>query len=481
MKQERVGVHATSTHHRVCGVAFLLVLSACAGDDGATGPPSSLLEGADIVITAVDPDTATIDTTITVRITGTGFTDGSTATWIVDTTAATQIRTVTTTWKSETQLEALIVISPDAELRSYSIRIRGKKGKQGIAVEKFRIVAKPTQLPEPGTESGASDINDSGVIVGGGDDMSGASVAIRWTPVDSGWTYTILGTGGAVAINNEGIILRRAWDGLARTYRSWIRLPSGAEVDFGPVYVEDISNDGTIIGSIRDAEQYSTTVVWRRVSPTSWGPPQSLPIPAGFTGAGFYVISGAGHIAGTLTSSDSSLVVVWRYQNGLWLMPEPVDRQLPPGVIAISDAGAIAGYVLPCTLGLPNCYYSPAYWPSPGGPRKILPTLYNTRAFVRGMNNSNHIVGSALVHYFDGMTGPLAALVWHAVIWFPGSQWPEDLGAIRPSYRGEAVAINNHGWVVGFMNDNTSLRSHAIVWKLPASYTINAPLTALRR
>ena len=482
VKRKRFIARERSTHRHACGVAIILALSACASDDGATGLQSTLLQEADIVITTVDPDTATIDTTITVRITGSGFTEGSTATWIVDTTAATQIRTLSTSWKSENELEALIIISPEAELRSYSIRIRGKKGKQGIAVERFRVVAKPTALPEPGTVSEAIDINDSGVVVGYADDMSGAFVAMRWAQVDSAWSYTILGTGTAVAINNEGLILRRVYDRLSRTWRSWIHMPSGAEVDFGQVVVEDISNDGTIIGSISDAEQKSTSVVWRRVSPASWGPPQTLPIPAGFTGAWFGVISGAGHILGAISSSDSAFSVVWRYRDGQWLMPEPVELNLPGWASEINDATALAGSVLPCTPGLPNCYASPAFWPSPGGARKNLPTLYNTQAFVNGMNNANQVVGSALVHYNDPSGGgPLAALVWHAVIWFPSSQWPEDLGAIRPSHAGEAVAINNRGWVAGSMSNNSySLQRHATVWKLPATPTISFRLASSR-
>ena len=474
--------HARSAHQRALGVALALVLSACAIDDGATGLPSSQLEGADIIISTVDPDTATTDTTITVRISGSGFTEGSTATWLVDTTTAAQIRTVSTTWKSPTEIEVRIAISPDAELRSYSVRIRGKKGKQGIAVERFRVVAKPMALPEPGTRSTPYDINDDGVIVGSANDMSGAFVAIRWTPVDSGWSHSILGPGTALAINDEGVILRSIFDGLARTNRSWVHLPSGVVVDFGPVSVDDISNDGTIIGSFRDAEQRDTPAVWRRVSPASWGPPQVLPVPAGFTSTEYHTFSDAGHIGGTITSSsDSALAVVWRYQGGQWLMPEVVDRQLRSGVVAINDASVVAGYVWPCAFGLPNCYSSPALWTSPGSTRRTLPTLYNTQAFVADLNNANQLVGAALVHFNDG-SGALAALIWHAVIWFPNSQWPEDLGAIQPSFRGEAVAINNHGWVAGWMDNREGPFSrHAIVWKLPASYTSNAPLAAYRR
>src|SRR5688572_20168172 len=93
---------------------LLLSLIACGKDDGATGVASQLVEDPPISISVVDPDTATIDTAITVRIVGSGFTDGSSATWLIDTTAAPGIRTVSTTWKSSTELEALITISPDA-------------------------------------------------------------------------------------------------------------------------------------------------------------------------------------------------------------------------------------------------------------------------------------------------------------------------------------------------------------------------------
>jgi len=476
------GDRALYRHGSGVALVLLLALVSCSKDDGATGVPNSALEDDDIVITVIDPDTATVDTTITVRIAGSGFTEGSSATWVIDTTAATAIRTISTTWKSPTELEAVIAISPNAELRPYSVRIRGKKGKQGIAVERFRVVAKPALLPEPGTRSEASDINDSGVIVGWSDDAAREQIAIKWSPVDSAWTYSILGKGIAVAINEEGVILRRKFDALARFYHSWIHLPSGGELDFGPVLVAGISNDGTIIGAVIDSTQKRTPVVWRQVSPASWGPPQALPIPAGFTGAWLDVISDAGHIAGAISSSDSTVNVVWRYRDGQWLMPEPVDRQVPAGASAINDAGALAGWFRPCIPGLPNCYVTAAYWASPGGVRKSLPTLYNTQAFVSGMSNSNQVVGSALVHYSDGVnSGPYAALIQHAVIWFPGSQWPEDLGAIRPSHPGEALAINNRGWVVGFTYGDDFFKPHAVVWKLPGSSVIAAPIPASRR
>jgi hypothetical protein len=457
----------------------MVSLVACLEDEAATGITNASLEGAEIIISAIDPDTATIDTTITVRITGSGFTDGATASWLVDTSETAAIRTISTTVKSSAELEAVIAISPDAELRSYSVRIRGKKGKQGIAVEKFRVVAKPIPLPEPGVRSAATDVNDSGVIIGWVVDASGSGFAVRWTPVDSGWTPTNLGgTGAAVAINNDGLIARTLFDPAARAWHSWIHLPSGATVDLGPVSVIDISNNGTIIGQIFDTALRSTYVAWKQVTATTWGPPQLLPIPPGYLGYSLTRINGVGDIVGDISTSNVSTPVVWKYRDGDWRSPEPLEVQLPAGAVAINDAGAIAGYVLPCVQGVPGCYTSAAFWPSAGAPRRILPTLYNSRGSVAGINNADHVVGSAAVHYNDG-SGPLAGMVRHAVIWFPGGQWPEDLGAIQPERYGEAAAINNHGLVVGSVW--TGMSPHATAWRLPGGLTTRSLRPASRR
>jgi uncharacterized membrane protein len=464
---------------RLIARVFVLALFACTDNPGVAGPNLSL-ENQEIVITTIAPDTVTVDTMVTVRITGSGFPDSSTATWLIDTTTAPGITTLSTTWKSSTEIEVVIRVSPDAALRLYSVRIRGKKGKQGIAVEKFRVVAKPTTLPEPfGTRSESSDINDSGVVVGYAWNASGAQMAVRWTPNDTGWSYTVLGKGTTFAVNNAGLIPRSTFDNVARAWHTWIHFPSGAEVDFGPVSVNDIGDNGTMIGAIYDSALRRRAAVWRQVSQTSWGAPETLPIPAGFTTAWFESINGVGDVVGTVMSPDSSLGVVWKFRNGGWLTPEPVDRQLPGGAAAINDAGAMAGWVLPCTQGLPNCYSSLAFWPSAGGARRILPTLYNTQGNATAINNANQVVGWALVHVIEGSL-PRAALIRHAVIWFPGSQWPEDLGAIRLSEFGEAVAINNHGWVAGKMQ-KSGFDSHATVWKLFSTPTVVAPLAASRR
>jgi hypothetical protein len=96
------------------------------------------------------------------------------------------------------------------------------------------------------------------------------------------------------------------------------------------------------------------------------------------------------------------------------------------------------------------------------------------------MNNANQIVGSALVNYNDG-SGPLGFLVQHAVVWFPGGQFAEDLGAFRPWEYGEATAINNHGLVVGRVIKGFTQDSHATAWRLPSGLTTAAPARVRRQ
>lgn len=464
----RDGAAHARHYSRSSTVIPLLLVLACTPDEGATGLASTLLEGAEITISAIDPDTVTVDTMVTVRLTGTGFAEGVIASWLLDTTATPDVRTVSTTWKSPSELEAVIAISPNAPLRDYNIRIRGKKGKQGIAVEKFRIVAKPITLPEPGGSSTATDINDSGVIIGNGTDASGLSVSIRWMPVDTGWTYTILeGPGGAIAINNEGLIVRVGFDELARSWRSWILFPSGEVVNLGLVLVREISDDGTVIGTWFETPSKRTGVALRRIAAARWEEPQPLPLLDEFISAEPADINARGDIVGSMSNASESFAVIWKYRNNRWQPPERVDPTIPSGARAINDEGAIVGWMRPCIFGLPNCYVSPAWWPAAGGQRRVLPTLYNSQASANALNNANHVVGWAPLHYQD-VTTPLASLVRHAVIWFPGSALPEDLGAIRPSHVGEALAINNRGWIVGSMNDPYRPAVHATLWKLPA-------------
>jgi hypothetical protein len=457
----------TSAPKRACtSVATLLLatLIACATGRDTTGIASKALDDAEVVVAAAEPDTVTVDTTVTIRITGSGFTDGSTAEWLADSMPAPGIRTVSTTYISPTALNALISISPDADLREYSIRIRNKKGKQGIGVERFRVVAKPTPLPAPGVSSVAVDVNDDGVIVGSSSDASGTSLAVRWAATDTGWSYSVLGQGSAVAINGAGLIVRRTYDPVFRAWRSWIHLPSGAAVDMGPVRVEDVGDSGTLIGYVFDATLQATATAWRQVSPSTWGPPETLPTLAGFSGASVSDINASGDIAGALYSTSSSAGIVWQYQDGQWQPPRLVDPELDGGASAINDTGALAGWVIPCNPAYPPCSSSPAFWPSLGEGRRILPTLYGSLGWANDMNNLNQVTGYSYVHYNDG-NGALAALVRHAVIWFPGGQVAEDLGAIRPWESGEGRAINNHGLVVGFVRVSFA-REQATAWKL---------------
>ncbi len=442
-------------------------IMACGIDDLLTSS-----DDAAIVVRSADPDTVTIDTVVNVRLFGRGFTEGSVAEWTIGNQVAAGITTLGTTFESDSTLLAQIRISSAAALRSYRIRVRSRKGKKGIGAETFRLVAKPVRLPEPGVRSEVSDVNDSGVIVGTSFDAAGVLSAVRWSHNGSEWTYSVLGPGSAIGINSVGMIVRRLYDQTSRKFRSLIHTPAGSILDLGDVYVNGINDAGTLIGSVRDSLGKFEYVVWRQVSPTLWGSPEVLPAATGYRNSDLLSISNNGDIAGHVYDSKRmEWAAVWRYNNGQWSAPVLVDPIVPGAALAINDLGAVAGAIWPCIPG-PGCQSAPASWPSVGGRRRILPTLYNTFGYVHGMNNAGQVVGYAQVHYNDG-SGPLAVMVNHPVMWFPAGSAAEDLGAILANQTGEARAINNRGVIVGTVRDE-EFRSHAIVWNLQSQLVVAA-------
>ena len=451
----------------------LLLIAACAPDSSTAVDADATLGEPEIIILRVDPDTATVDTTVIVRIIGSGFTDSSTVTWLTDTIPASSIRTLSTTWQSEAEIHAVIAIAPDAPLRSYSVRIRGKKGKQGIGAERFRVVAKPLLLPEPGVSSEAVDVNDSDTIVGTVRDAAGNDWAIIWTPGDSGWRHQIIGMGFARRINRAQMVIWTRWNQQTPEIRqSLVRLPSGVDVDFGQAYLYDISDNGTLIGALPTSTGSVRPVIWRALSASSWAPPEEPPGVAAAAFAYLNAINRSGDIAGVFSNGVTERGVVWPFRGDRWESPLTIDAAVNGGAFAINSKGELAGWVWPCSAG-PACYAYPAYWPAPGAVRRILPTLYNTRGWVNGMNDSGLVVGAALVQYNEG-TGPAIGLQEHAVVWFPGSLFPEDLGAIYGSQLGEARAINNRGLVAGFLR-GSDRKNHATAWRLPGVAAVTPP------
>lgn len=126
-------------------ILSLLVLFGCATEvptsppvgfnaakGGATGP----------TVRAADPDSGLVNTTLDVRVLGSGFDIGSSAIWALagDTAfATTKVKTNSTRFVSSRELVANITIAPDAPLALFDIVVKTAGGKKGIGIELFAV------------------------------------------------------------------------------------------------------------------------------------------------------------------------------------------------------------------------------------------------------------------------------------------------------------------------------------------------------
>jgi hypothetical protein len=127
-------------------VLLLLVLSGCATET-LTSPPVQAPNfarggGGGPTVKSADPDSGLRNTTIDVRVVGSGFDNGSKAVWALagDTTfATTRITTNSTSFVSSGELVANITIASDAPLASFDIQVLTAGGKKGIGIELFTV------------------------------------------------------------------------------------------------------------------------------------------------------------------------------------------------------------------------------------------------------------------------------------------------------------------------------------------------------
>ncbi|MDP2483000.1 MAG: hypothetical protein Q8W45_06940 [Candidatus Palauibacterales bacterium] len=496
-RQPAVSVLNRLTMSLVCGVAIAAALQACGPDlptvpaeevellaaRGGGGGGGGGKTSTEIKISALDPDTVPADTVLIVRVLGSGFTAGSQVSWNLAGVPTSKVSTSgPVLFISSSELRAPVTIQPDAPLASYDVVVTAAGGKKGIGMELLEVVAKPIVLPVPdGTvRSRASDVNDSGVIVGTVIDAAGQQLAVRWTPLGDTWAVEVLGPGSAVAINDEGYIVRRAYDSVAERYDSWVVTPVGGEVYVGEVYVHSIANTGTLIG-LAGPNGQRAPVVWRRVSATTWGPPMPLPAPTGHQWWEANAISDRDDIAGHSytdihpdgTPSGLEWAAVSSFSGGQWGPTVLVDTELGGAAMAMNIHGAIAGGSWPCSEWDParGCDPSrPVFWAGVGAPRQLLADPYYgvftgpVTAMVNDMNNSDQIVGWSRVPMAQARKGTTNT---HAVVWLsPSASMPLDLGAAVGRWFTEAVAINDAGLAVGYGRQPT-FKDQAMAWRIP--------------
>jgi hypothetical protein len=96
-----------------------------------------------VTVEETDPSAAEQDTTLDVRVLGSGFDDGSKATWLLaGDPKPNQVRTNSTGFVSETELIANITIDAEATVALWDVEVMTLRRKKGIGIESFEVKSK---------------------------------------------------------------------------------------------------------------------------------------------------------------------------------------------------------------------------------------------------------------------------------------------------------------------------------------------------
>lgn len=144
------------------------VADVMAAKGGIPGPPSDgggdggddTDGSSDPSVEDTDPGAAPQDTTLDVRVFGTGFDAGSNADFLLEGETTKTVMTNSTTFVNDTELIANITISADAVPELYDVRVTTSKGKKGVGIELFEVEGPTTDLAGADVESGAGLYSD---------------------------------------------------------------------------------------------------------------------------------------------------------------------------------------------------------------------------------------------------------------------------------------------------------------------------------
>jgi hypothetical protein len=459
----------SSAHYRP------VVLGACLLAAAATGcrdnPPTAPLSvsrnpvfaqgggGGGPRVSSTSPDSGARNTTLSVRVLGSGFGQGTRAIWAIkgDTTfAVTKVKTNSTTFVSSTELVASITISGDASLSLYDVVALTATGKKGIGIELFTVTVAPTSLtslPSLGGNSTARAINDDQVIVG-----SSNGLPVKWTLASGQWVVSALQSspGAAEDITESGVILGSSGGSMVL----WI--PGSAAEIVGAGTPRAINESQVIVGMDYSVPSGNPARAWTR-SGTGWVV-HVLPRLAGVTdGPNETVdINDAGIIvgAGGSNAGGGTRAIMWvpNATTGEW---DPAILMDANSATHLGGTGAIVGQdivgdELRCTV--PPCSRDPRHWSLTAG--QSIGSLGTADAWPEGLNAQHWVVGSYL---YSGV---------HAFVWTPGNPTIRNLPGIPGSKESDAYDINSPKYprtasqAVGEAVSSTGMHI-ALLWTIP--------------
>ena len=387
------------TRGHLVSVTTALLMAACVADP--LTPPVAPDQAASLAkatagptVTRTLPKSGEKGRTLDVRVYGTGFTDGATATWALHGVAdPSKVRTNSTTLVSSTELIANITIASDATIDYWDVQVAARCCKTGIGTEMFEVTSALPVSPG-GIAYGVNDAGDIAGLSNGAFVVSGADAS-----------FSNLGPRKATGISQNGLVAAGGVEGSSSgtPYAGvWTRAagapwpapgarlldPIGMTSGSGLAYaVAAVPAEGvTLIAGTLNSP--STPVYWESADGTWASPARRLPLPAAYASSPQNVplaIAATGDIAGKVQEQarGNLIPVLWRRVAGSYVADV---LPLPSGwnggaVNGISPDGSVmVGNVRQSKNG-----FSPAFWTRDASNNYtvgLLPTLNGTYGYL---------------------------------------------------------------------------------------------------
>lgn len=461
----RVPLSALLWQCRLLLVGFF-AFSACT-DRAPTGPSPSgaalaraAAAGKGPTVRSTVPDSATVDTTLNVRVLGGGFDVGSRANWAFKGVPSAKVVTNSTQFVSSTELVANITIARDATIGNYDVIVTTSSGKGGIGTELFAVTMKTIDLGTlGGTTSRANKINSSGDIVGASTPAVGSERATYWKRVSANaWTIRQLGAApdefqsGVGDISDAGVVVGwsyRTINGSTQDHAvRWSSSSGSAEILNGPGDgAGGINLAGQIVGSI-DVSGLRHGFRWENGVTTDLGT-------SGTGSSEAWGINSTGVIVGAGRSTPQGVPGVQRAI--VWRSGVIIDLPVLPGGGSFGAANEVndEGVIVGTSANSAGEWRAVRWVPTAAEPSGYrIEDLGYPSSIARDINNNGEIVG----HYHT-RAGSERAFYWHPT---RGKRDLPSLSGNAPTY---AFGINDLGEIVGFGNlSGGSAQQHAIVW-----------------
>jgi probable HAF family extracellular repeat protein len=282
------------------------------------------------------------DAAVAVRILGSGFDQGSVASWEREGAADLKVSVLSTRFVSSTELVATIDVASDAAISLYDVAVTTSTRKKGIGMERFTVtVAQP--IGTLGGNTLARAVNDQGATVGYS--MLGSSQhaffaapGAAMADLGPGQAYDLDITGSTVVgwIGGEAVVWRASGS-------SWpsSRLPDNGAGSRATAIATTTS--GLLIGGSVNVpagrnKSQSKAALWREDEGSSWTL-QVFALPEGFSTAGIEDVNWQGQAVGT-AGGPYKQVYVWEADGTPVPLASPAGDLLPHA-FGINPAGTI--------------------------------------------------------------------------------------------------------------------------------------------